>query len=215
MKLRIQSATYLLSMLILAGISITACGTTGIERSTRATTTMQTVDGDIKLVAVQLDATGSSLDELTKPGQSDVRKAFDLYTENVLKMEKMEKAFNVHADEMKTRGKEYFEEWQKEGSQYKNQQIRDLSEQRRSDLSEIYSQIALNSVGVKSAFVAYVSDVKEIQIFLSNDLTPKGIEAIAPTSQKVVNDGSNLKIAIKNVQTAIDNARAEMAQSGK
>lgn len=67
---------------------------------------------------------------------------------------------------------------------------------------------------MKDAFKAYVSDVKEIQIYLSNDLTSKGIEAIAPTCRKVVIDGDNLKYAIKNIQTAIDRAREEMSQGG-
>jgi hypothetical protein len=215
MKLTKQSVAFLFTMLILAVISIAGCASTGIERSEKATTTMQTMDGDIKLAVVQLDATGASLNELTRSGQPDVKKTFDLFTDNVSKMESLEKQFAKHADEMKARGKEYFEEWQKEGSKYKNSQIQQLSDQRRAELGEIYGKIAENSIGVKDAFKAYVSDVKEIQIFISNDLTSKGIEAIAPISQKAVNDGDNLKYAIKNVQTAIDNARTEMAQSTK
>ncbi len=215
MKYRIQSIASLLGIMFILMGMIKGCTSTGIERSEKATTTMQTVDSDIKLIVVQLDATGASLNELTKPGQSDIRKAFDLYTDNVSKMVTMEKDFSKHADEMKSRGKEYFEEWKKEGSEYKNSQIQQLSEQRRMNLSEIYSGIAQNSIGVKSAFKAYVSDVKEIQIYLSNDLTPKGIDAIVPISRKVVVDGDNLKYAIKNAQSAIDRARVEMAQTGK
>jgi len=215
MKYRNQSVVSLLIILFVAVVIIKGCATTGIERSDKATTTMQTVDNDIKLIAVQLDATGSSLDELTKPGQSDIRKAFDLYTNNVSKIVTMQKDFSKHADEMKSRGKEYFAEWQKDGSKYQNQQIQELSEQRRIELSEIYAGIARSSIGVKEAFATYVSDIKEIQKYLSNDLTPKGIEAIVPTSQKVVNDGNNLKYAIKDVQTSIDRARLEMAQRGK
>jgi hypothetical protein len=200
--------------IIVALFSAAGCASTGIERSNKATTTMQTMDSDIKLVAVQLDATGASLDELMKPGQSDVKKAFDLYSGNVSKIEKMEKDFAKHADEMQARGKDYFSEWKKEGNAYKNPEIQALSEQRREELGEIYGKIAENSVGVKNAFKTYVSDVKEIQMFLSNDLTAKGINAIAPTSNKVVGDGDNLKHAIKNVQAAIERARMEMAQSG-
>ncbi len=181
MKLTNQSVTFLFTLFILSVISIVGCSSTGIKRSEKATTTMQTMDDDIKSVGVQLDATGASLDELTKSGQSDVKKAFNLYTDNVSKIEKIEKiekSFAKHADEMQARGKDYFEEWQKDGDKYKNSQIQQLSEQRRIELSEIYGKIAQNSIGVKEAFKAYVSDVKEIQNYLSNDLTPKGIDAI-------------------------------------
>lgn len=111
MKLTNQSVAFLFTMLIVAVISLAGCSSTGIQRSEKATTTMQTMDNDIKLVVVQLDATANSLNELAKPGQSDIRKAFDLFTDNVSKMESMEKDFAKHADEMKARGKEYFEEW--------------------------------------------------------------------------------------------------------
>jgi hypothetical protein len=215
MKPTTRSVASLFTMLIVVVIGPVGCDSTGRQRSKEATTTMQTMENDINVVAVQLDATGASLDELMRPGQSDVKKAFNLYTDNVSKIEKMEKDFAKHADEMKARGKDYFEEWQKEGDKYKNPQIQELSKQRRIQLGEIYGKIAENSIGVKDAFIAYVSDAKEIQTYLSNDLTPKGIEAIAAISGKVVSNGENLRNAIKNVQTAIENARAEMSQSGR
>jgi len=127
----------------------------------------------------------------------------------------LQKTFAKHSDEMNARGKDYFDEWQKDGDKYKNPAIQQLSEQRQQELADIYGQIARNSLGVKEAFQTYVSDAKQVLNYLSNDLTPKGIESIAPTSQKVIYDGDNLKYSIKYVQTAIDRARVEMSQTGK
>jgi hypothetical protein len=201
-------------LLVIVALDFAGCSSTGIQRSERTTTTMQTMDNDTKLAIEQFDATGASLDELTKPGQSDVKKAFNSCTDNISRIEKMEQVFAIHADEMKARGAEYFQEWQKEGNKYNNPQIRELSEQRRAELGEIYGKIAETSVAVKQPFKAYVSDVKEIQLYLSNDLTTKGIEAIAPVSRKAVDDGDKLKAAIRNLQTAIEKARSEMGQAG-
>jgi len=58
---------------------------------------------------VQLEATGTPLAELTKSGQSDVNKAFVLYSDNVSKIEKLEKDFAKHAEEMKVCGADYFD----------------------------------------------------------------------------------------------------------
>lgn len=172
------------------------------------------MDKDIKQVVTQLDATGASLDELMRPGQSDVKKAFVSCTDNISKIEKLEQRFAIHADEMKDRGKNYFDEWKKDGDKYNNQQIRELSEKRRAELGEIYGKIAESSIGVKGPFKAYVSDVKEIQSYLSNDLTSKGVESIAPVSRKAVEDGEKLKLAIRDLQAAIDRAHAEMSHAG-
>lgn len=214
MKTLKYSTVLFYTLLAISMIGISSCGSTGIERSEETTTTMEKMDSDIKLVVVQLDATNASLDELMKTGQSDVKKAFDLFTANTEKMAKMEGDFIKDADAMKARGKDYFSEWQKEGSKYKNSRIQQLSEQRRNTLGNIYGQIAENGKGVRDAFKTYVSDLKEIQIFLSNDLTTGGIQAINPITQKVVSDGDNLKYNIRNVQTAIESARKEMQQTG-
>lgn len=211
-----KQVAFLSTMLIVVVLIVAGCAsTTGMQRSEKATTTMQTMDDDIKLVVVQLDATGASLAELMRPGQSDVTKAFELYTTNVTKIEEMEKDFAKHAKEMKTRGANYFAEWQKEGDKYENPEIQALSEQRQAELGEIYGKIAENSVGMDEAFKAYVSDLKEIQSFLSNDLTSKGIEAIAPISRKTVFDGNRLKREINKLQTSIEAARSEMARSSR
>lgn len=193
---------------------ITSCATTGMQRSQDTRTTMESMDNDIQEASRQLDATGSSLDELMRPGQTDVKQAFESYKYNVNKMEAMEKKFAKHAEQMKAQGNNYFEEWKKEGDEYSNPTIQQLSDQRREELWKVYDKIAENSIGVDEAFKTYVSDVKEIQTYLSNDLTTKGIAAIGPTSEKVVSDGDSLKYAIQKLQTAIQDVRAEMAQSG-
>ncbi len=214
MKLLNQTYTWHCALLIIAALGITSCASTSMQRSQDIQTTMETMDNDIQEASRQLDVTGISLDELMRSGQTDVKKAFGSYKDNVEKMEAMEKKFAKHAEQMKSRGIDYFEEWEKEGTEYNNPQIQHLSNQRRAALGEIYDKIAENSIGVDEAFKAYVSDVKEIQTFLSNDLTTKGIETIGPTSTKVVSNGDSLKYAIQHVQTAIQNARAEMSQPG-
>lgn len=214
MKLLNQPYTWRCALLIIAAFGITSCASTSMQRSEDTRTTMETMDKDIQEASRQLDVTGSSLEALLSPGQTNIKQAFDSYSDNVENMVAMEKRFAKHAEEMKARGIDYFEEWKKEGTEYENPKIQQLSNQRRAALGEIYDKIAENSIGVNEAFKAYVSDVKEIQIFLSNDLTTKGITAISPTSTKVVRNGNSLYYAIQHVQTAIQNARAEMSQTG-
>ena len=76
-----------LAIVITAAIGISGCATTGMERSTKAKTSMTEMDSNIKLLLAQLDATRTSLRELVKPNNSDVEKAFQLFTKNVSKYE--------------------------------------------------------------------------------------------------------------------------------
>ena len=73
-------------------------------------------------------------------------------------------------------------------------------------------EIATNSIGVNADLNSYVSDLKEIQRYFSNDLTPKGIEAMAPLAREVAGKGSELKYEIRDIQASVNRANAAMAQ---
>lgn len=213
MKLLNQICIWRNALLIIAAFGITSCASTGMQRSQDTQTSMETMENDIQAASQQLDATGASLDELMRSDQTDITRAFESYKENVAEMESIENKFAKHAEEMKAQGINYFNEWKKEGNEYKNPQIQHLSNERRAALAEIFDKIAENSIGVNEAFKEYVSDIREIQTYLSNDLTTKGITAIDPIAEKVVNNGRSLKYRIQDVLTAIQNARSEMSQT--
>jgi hypothetical protein len=214
MKVSTKLGAIIATLLLGALTCLSGCATTGMQQSAKTGTTMNAVEHDIQQAVAQVDATGASLQELVRPGQSNVKEAFKKYSANVDKMEDLGKRLFQHADKMSAQGKDYFEEWRKQGNAYTNPQIQALSEQRRADLSAVFARIPEASVGVKGAFKAYMTDIKEIKTYLSNDLTPKGVESITPIAQKAVMEGDSLKDAVKPVLSAINSAKAELAQGG-
>ena len=212
MKPGIKSTVYFTATILGVIISMTSCGTSGVQRTEKTNTTMQVVESDYAQALAQVDVIGAALYDLIKPDQSDMEVAFKVYSASVDKMEDLEKQLFEHADKMNAQGKDYFAEWQTEGNTYTNPKIQALSEQRRADLNEVFARIAEASVGVKAEIQAYMSDVREIETFLSNDLTFKGVEAITPIAQKVVKDGNSLKYAINPVLSAVGYTRTELDQ---
>lgn len=211
-KLITFNYTFLLFCLTIV-FAVTACSTTGMQRSEDVQSSMKTVDNDIKSIVVQLDAINSSLDELTKPNQAELKKAFDLFSDNASKIKNMEEDFSKHAARMEGSIKTYLAEWDKDSQQYDNPDIQKQSNERREALGETYNNIAENNIGVKDAFKTYVSDINEIERFLSNDLTSDGINSIESISEEVVDNGSHLKNELQNLQSAIEEARIKMRQS--
>jgi hypothetical protein len=172
---------------------------------------MQTVEGDYRQASVQIDATRTSLEDLIKPDQANTKKAYEAYAENAMKMERLGKQLDRHTEKMSARGNEYFAEWE---SSYTNPEIRELSERRRIEMREVYAKIPEASIGVKGALKSYLTDIREIKMYLSNDLTPQGIETIRPIARRSAQEGDNLKETVKPVLAAIDRAKTEMAQGG-
>lgn len=211
MSLKCTSTAIFTAVLFGAFLLVSGCATTGMDRAKKTTNSMQDVEEDYQKTSERIDATNASLEELIKSGQSNIKKAYKEYDNNVDKMEHLGKKLNTHTEKMGDKNNEYFAEW--EGS-YTNPEIREVSERRRIEMRALYAKIPAASVGVKGALNAYLTDIREIQKYLANDLTPQGIEAIVPISQRAVSDGNNLKETVKPVLEAISQVKAEMAQGG-
>jgi len=74
-----------------------------------------------------------------RAGQSDEKKAFENYSDNVNKMDDLGKRLFERADQMRVQQRNYFEEWRMQGNTYTNPQIQALSEQRRADLNVTFA----------------------------------------------------------------------------
>jgi predicted nuclease with TOPRIM domain len=191
------------------------CATTGMDRSVKASNSIKEVDSEIRKMSVQIDVTAASLYTLVNTGKPDLKKSFDSYTDNLAKLDKEGNRVLKRLEEMKSRNKEYFEEWEKEGDAFTNSEIRELSSERRTRLAEIYARVPAAGAGIKGTYHAYLTDLKEIQKFLSTDLTPKGIESITPVANKSVQDLDSLKISLQPVIAALDDIKAEMYNKKK
>jgi len=215
MKLRHHSFAVCTFLLLGTAAFMGGCATTGTERSVKTSNSIQDVEVEIRKMIVQIDATGASLDALVYPANPDLKKSFDSYSDNVVKLDNEGKKVLNRIEEMKARSNEYFAEWEKQGDTFTNPDIRELSAERRNNLAQIYAQVPAKGAGIKRAYNDYLIDLKEIQKYLSNDLTPKGIEAITPVAQKSIQDREALKESIKPVIVALDDIKAELYKEKK
>lgn len=215
MKLRNPSLAFFTTLLLGAAAFLSGCATTGMDRSVKTSNSIREVDKEIRKMIVQIDVTAASLDSLVTPGNPNLKKSFNSYSDNLAKLDSEGKRVLKRLDEMKSRSNEYFAEWEKQGDTFTNPDIRALSEERRIKLAGIYAQVPASASGIKGTYQEYLTDLKEIQKFLSTDLTPKGIEGITPVANKSVQDLDALKTSLKPVIAALDEINVELYQKKK
>jgi seryl-tRNA synthetase len=203
-------------MLVLGTVSfLGGCATTGMDRSVKTSNSIREVDGEIRKMIVQIDVTAASLDAVVTTGQPNLKKTFDKYSDNVENLDKEGKRVIKRLEEMKVRSNEYFAEWEKEGDAFTNSEIRELSTERRTKLAASYARVPAAGAGIKGTYNAYLTDLKEIQKYLSTDLTPKGVEGITPVANKSVQDLDALKQSLQPVIAALDEIKAELYNANK
>ena len=204
------------AMLLLGTVSfLGGCATTGMDRSVKTSNSIREVDGEIRKMIVQIDVTAASLDAVVTTGQPNLKKTFGKYSDNVENLDKEGKRVIKRLEEMKVRSNEYFAEWEKEGDAFTNSEIRELSTERRTKLAASYARVPAAGAGIKGTYNAYLTDLKEIQKYLSTDLTPKGVEGITPVANKSVQDLDALKQSLQPVIAALDEIKAELYNANK
>jgi hypothetical protein len=210
MKLRNCSIAIFSALLLSTALFLGGCATTGMDRSVKTVNSIRDVDIEIKKLVEKIDVTSKSLDFLVTAGNADLKKAFTSYSENLESLDDEGKRVVKRMDEVKSNSKEYFAEWDKQGDKYVNPELSALSEERRSKLAEIYARVPAAAAGVRNTYFAYLSNLKEIKLYLSNDLTPKGVETINPVAKRAVQDMEALKIQLKPIVSALEEIKVEL-----
>jgi hypothetical protein len=190
--------------------STVSCATTGRDRSIQVTNSIQDVDKEIRTIITQIEATEISLQAMMKAAPPDLAKAYDTYKADVAALEIQGNLVLQREAEMNSKSLDYFSEWQKQGNNYTNPQIRALSEERRVKLAKIYAEFPAADAGIKDAYLVYLSDLKEILMYLSNDLTTNSLAAIDPIAQKTIKHLAAVRASLQPVITALDTIKQEL-----
>lgn len=197
---------------LLIGIFILSnCASSGgLERAEQTRASMENLEEAANQLQERLNAAEKSLNNLTQTNAPQLREAYNNFRENVDEVIDAQERFNNEAEQMEERSQEYLSEWKREGQSYSNADLRQASQERRRELSNIYEDIISSSSEVSSTLDEYVTDIQEIRTYLSNDLTMQGISSVKPLAQDVSDNGQSLEQNLSHIQSSISDAREEM-----
>jgi t-SNARE complex subunit (syntaxin) len=108
MQLKKRSLIIFAMLVIATSTLMGGCATTGMDRSVKASNSIKDVDSEIRKMMVQIDVTAASLDAVVAPGQPDLKKSFDKYSDDLASLDKEGKKVIKRTEEMKKSSKEYF-----------------------------------------------------------------------------------------------------------
>jgi hypothetical protein len=118
---------------------------------------------------------------------------------------------NKTAKDMKANSKDYYQTWQKELSGMNNEQLKSISAARQAESLATYEKVAGGYQGVVEAYKPFLKDLKDIQTYLNNDLTPGGINAIKPVADKAEADAAALNDSLTVLQGQFNGMAAAIA----
>jgi hypothetical protein len=193
-------ATLGVAGLLLAGASANAAG---YKLADKVGTDIAEFRDEIVDVKKAVDATMVALDKIVAQATTDPRKAFKAFDSSVPKIDDAAAKARKRSDDMKARGKQYFDKWEKDIASVSDPEIRKLAEERKAKLQATFGNIRTTMEPARDQFNAWLAPLKDLQKYLSQDLTISGIDAAKDLIAKSKSGGVE-------VQQTLDKVIAEL-----
>ncbi|MBF0386466.1 MAG: DUF2959 family protein [Candidatus Omnitrophica bacterium] len=191
--------------------SVVGCATTGYEKAASTATALNRSAEITARGNVLIDETLSTLNDLVLNPNLDLRKQFKAFNSAVNELGLTARDVTVKDEQMKLQGAAYFKDWDKEMAMIKNEDIRHRSEARKNEVAAQFDRITQRYDAAKAAFIPYMSDLRDVQKFLSVDLTSGGLSAIKDVAARATSHAVPLKDAISKLSVEFQDLGVSMS----
>jgi hypothetical protein len=154
---------------------------------------------EILNVKKEADATRVALDRVVASATTDPRKAFKDFDKAVPRLDAAAAKTKKRAEAMRVKGQEYFQQWEKELAAVNNPEIRKLAQERKATLEATFGKIKTFMEPARDQFNAWLTDLKDLQKYLNNDLTVNGIDAAKNLIAKSQTEGQAVEQTLGKV----------------
>lgn len=176
-----------------AALLLAGCASSGYQKGEKTAQNIQTAANRISALPALVDKTLASLDDLVNKPAADLRPQFKQFSANLAEVESAGKEVGAARRSMGEKSKEFFAEWDKQLAQINNEDIKARSEARKKEVTEKLEAIKRSYTEAETAFRPFVSELKDVQKYLSVDLTTGGVAAIKETVAKANQQAVTLK----------------------
>ena len=165
---------------------------------------MQAFRGDLVAGEAQINSTLNSLSTLTDPKTTDLRAAYDNFSNEIAKTNDLADKIKREANQMRTAKDQYFASWEEKVTDIDNPTIRASAEARRARMRDAQERIVSKSMAVRDSYEPFMKDLQDVKKYLGPDLSKDSIADIGDAVKKVQADGATVKQKIEAVVAELD-----------
>ena len=198
-----------LSSALVALALLSGCKSTGAEKVDQTSTRLDQFRTGVETLKGQVTGTADALAQVVATAATDPKPAFKEFSKQVDLVSSSTTKARTNLDKAQSEGAKLFEEWTKRLDTITDPDIRQASEKRRDDLKKALSSVAEEANPALTSLEAYVATTKDLHTYLSQDLTPAGIESIAGKSKDL---GKSAKSIAEDLDDVIEAASKVASQ---
>jgi len=159
----------------------------------------------------QVSVTVEELSRLAAPNV-ELRPQFEKFKAELTKME--DKALKVRdrADSMKSKGHEFFSDWELQVKSIQNEDIRKAAEKRLAKRKKSYEKILSVMQEAKAELVPFMSDLKDLKKLFESELTAASVASAKSLIRQASWHGNDVTETLQDVEKELDRVAAELAK---
>lgn len=213
--MKTSTALQVVSQLALAAAltAVVGCASSNYQKGAATGATITDAANKIAAGKVKIDTVLTSLNDLVNTSQGDLVPKYKQFSTAVNDLQSAAQNVKDRVADMRGKGDEYFKAWDEQLAQIKNEDIKSRSAERKQMVMKEFTDIKRSYTEVQMKFQPFMSDIKDIQTAMGNDLTMQGIASIKPVAEKANQGGAELKTAVDKLEGEFRDLGVAMSSS--
>jgi uncharacterized protein YhaN len=196
-----------------AALLLAGCASAGYKQAEKTGAGIAEYREEIFKGKQAIDATMQSLSQVAATANTDPRAAYQQYRKDLANLESATAKVRKRSQELRAKGDAYFKQWQQETATVQNPEIRKVSEEQKAKMQATFENIQKLSEPLKTQFDPWLSDLRDLRTYLSNDLTVSGIDAGKGLFEKTQSRGAEIQKSMDALVYELNNVSTAMMPS--
>jgi hypothetical protein len=185
---------------------VASCQTAGHQRVDATSSRLTELRTGLEQLDGEVTATADSLAAVVEKANEDPTTAFEQYGKDVKAVERSYARARSTLSGAEKEAARLFEEWSRNASMISDPDLKALSERRRDELKQALDEVVGAMQDAVAELEGFVSTSRDLHTYLSQDLTPKGIRAIADKSRAHGKAARKISGLLEDVMDAAEEA---------
>jgi len=181
-------------LLVVPVLAMSACHSPAHQQSLSAAVVHESAAGR-QATREQIDATLAALNRLTLAQPAQLQPAYEEYSKQIENMKAAARTADKHAKAVRGESLDYWASWQESYNHIENDQLRSVSDLRRTAVMGRFDSIQKSYEAARAAYVPFMRNLELIQRVLRNDLTPGSLQKLATTDVVKLANTSGIEMA--------------------
>jgi hypothetical protein len=195
--------------LVAVALAFTGCGSSssgsGYQRAAGAGGSLLKDKADMLKLKDQVTATTAALNDLLGDPQRDLKPQYKAFTSALAKVNGLAKATRDRGTAIQAGLDKYLDTWRESVTAIQDETLRQQALDRVAQTKESFRRLYGELTAFKEALTPYVGSLKDVERYLTTDLTPTGLKTITASATKAI-------AADKDIQARIDSVVAELTR---